>query len=221
MSGVESAHSRARFGVFELDLETGELRKSGVLLRLPPQPFKVLALLASRPAQLVTREELREQIWGSDTFVDFEHGLNFAIKKIRDTLGDDPETPRYIETLPRRGYRFIAAVNDATASVPQAPAIISRAGWRRALPWGVAALLIVALAVGTHFYFHRTPKLTEEDAIVVADFTNTTGDPVFDGTLRQGLSVELEQTPFLQHRLGRSGHAGAEDDGAAAGYQTD
>ncbi len=135
---------------------------------------------------------------GSDTFVDFEHGLNFAIKKIRDTLGDDPETPRYIETLPRRGYRFIAPVDGATAGGPQAPAAVSPAGWRRALPWGVSALLIVALGVGTYFYFHRAPKLTEKDAIVLADFTNTTGDPVFDGTLRQGLSVQLEQTPFLK-----------------------
>ena len=128
--------------------------------------------------------------------MDFEHGLNFAIKKIRDTLGDDPETPRYIETLPRRGYRFIAPVDGATAGGPQAPATVSRAGWRRALPWGVAALLIVALAVGTYFYFHRTPKLTEEDAIVLADFTNTTGDPVFDGTLRQGLSVNSNRRRF-------------------------
>lgn len=102
--------SKVRFGVFDLDLQTGELRKSGVLLHLPPQPSKVLALLVSRPAELVRREEIRDQIWGSETFVDFEHGLNFAIKKIRDTLGDDSETPRYIETLPRRGYRFIAPV---------------------------------------------------------------------------------------------------------------
>lgn len=116
MSSSGSAQSRVRFGIFELDLQTGELRKSGVLLRLPPQPFKVLALLASRPSQLVTREEIRDQIWGTDTFVDFEHGLNFVIKKIRDTLGDDPETPRYIETLPRRGYRFIAPVDGVSPS---------------------------------------------------------------------------------------------------------
>jgi TolB-like protein/Flp pilus assembly protein TadD len=116
MSSSASAQSRVRFGIFELDLQTGELRKSGVLLRLPPQPFKVLALLTSRPSQLVTREEIRDQIWGTDTFVDFEHGLNFVIKKIRDALGDDPETPRYIETLPRRGYRFIASVDGVPAS---------------------------------------------------------------------------------------------------------
>ncbi|MBZ5563853.1 MAG: winged helix-turn-helix domain-containing protein, partial [Acidobacteriia bacterium] len=109
--------SALHFGVFDLDLETGELRKSGVLLHLPPQPFKILSLLASHPSQLVTREEIQQQIWGSETFVDFEQGLNFAIKKIRDALGDDAETPRYIETLPRRGYRFIAAVETARRAV--------------------------------------------------------------------------------------------------------
>jgi TolB-like protein/DNA-binding winged helix-turn-helix (wHTH) protein len=118
MADRTPAQSRIRFGVFELDLQTGELRKCGVLLHLPPQPFKVLTLLASRPAELVTREEVRGQVWGTGTFVDFEHSLNFAIKKIRDTLGDDPETPRYIETLPRRGYRFIAPVDVVAGLVP-------------------------------------------------------------------------------------------------------
>ena len=114
-----SEMSLLRFGVVELDLKTGELRKAGVLLRLPPQPFKILALLASRPGQLVTREEIQQEIWGSETFVDFELGLNAAIKSIRDVLGDDSETPRYIQTLPRRGYRFIAPVDKmAAASVP-------------------------------------------------------------------------------------------------------
>jgi TolB-like protein/DNA-binding winged helix-turn-helix (wHTH) protein/Tfp pilus assembly protein PilF len=111
MADRAPAHSRVRFGVFELDLQAGELRKSGVLLHLPPQPFKILTLLASHPAELVTREQIRDQVWGTGTFVDFEHSLNFAIKKIRDALGDDPETPRYIQTLPRRGYRFIAPVD--------------------------------------------------------------------------------------------------------------
>lgn len=95
------------FGAFELDVQTGELRKAGRHVNLPPQPFKILVLLASRAGELVTREEIHKQIWGEETFVDFEQGLNFAIKKIRAALGDDPETPRYIETLPRRGYRFI------------------------------------------------------------------------------------------------------------------
>ncbi len=89
-------------------------------------------------------------------------------------------------------------MDGASAGGPRTPAAVSPASWRRAFPWGVAALLIVALAAGAYFYFHRTPKLTEKDSIVLADFTNTTGDPVFDGTLSQGLSVQLEQTPFLK-----------------------
>jgi TolB-like protein/DNA-binding winged helix-turn-helix (wHTH) protein/Flp pilus assembly protein TadD len=102
-----------RFGVFELDLDTGELRKSGHTVRLRPQAAKVLGVLASHPGQLVTREDLREQLWGRETFVDFEHGLNLCIQQIRAALDDDADTPRYIETLPRRGYRFIAPIRDA------------------------------------------------------------------------------------------------------------
>ena len=99
-----------RFGVFELDLRSGELRRSGALLRLPPQPFKALAFLACRPQVPVTREELQVEIWGDDVNVDFEQGLNHCIKQIRDALGDDADTPRFVETLPKRGYRFIAPV---------------------------------------------------------------------------------------------------------------
>jgi DNA-binding winged helix-turn-helix (wHTH) protein/Tol biopolymer transport system component len=99
-----------RFGVFELDLKTGELRTSGRLVNLQPQPSRVLALLASRAGELVSREELRQEIWGKETFVDFEHALNFCVRRIRASLGDDADIPRYIETLPRRGYRFIAKV---------------------------------------------------------------------------------------------------------------
>src|SRR5437870_11524558 len=107
-----------RFGAFELDLRTGELRKAGSLMSLPPQPFRILALLASRPGELVTREEIQRHIWNGYTFVDFEQGLNFAVKKIRAALGDDAETPRYVETLPRRGYRFIAPVDVGAVHEP-------------------------------------------------------------------------------------------------------
>jgi eukaryotic-like serine/threonine-protein kinase len=100
-----------QFGVFELNLKTGELRKAGMRLRLSPQPFKLLVLLASRPGELVTREEIRQGIWGEETFVDFEQGLNFAISKIRSVLSDSPRTPHYIETVPRRGYRFVGSVS--------------------------------------------------------------------------------------------------------------
>lgn len=99
-----------RFGNFEADLKTGELRKNGRPVKLQPQPFKVLALLLERPGELVTREDIHQILWGDDTFVDFERGLNFAINRIREALGDDADRPRYIETLPRRGYRFIATL---------------------------------------------------------------------------------------------------------------
>jgi len=100
----------ARFGVFELDLSAGELRKSGVKLRLQGQPFQVLALLLERAGEVVTREELQQKLWPSDTFVDFDHSLNTAINKVREVLGDSASSPRYVETLARRGYRFIAPV---------------------------------------------------------------------------------------------------------------
>jgi TolB-like protein/DNA-binding winged helix-turn-helix (wHTH) protein/Flp pilus assembly protein TadD len=102
-----------RFGVFEADLSTGELCRKGRKVRLQEQPFQVLALLLARPGELVMREEMRQALWPADTFVDFEHGLNKAISKLRHALGDDSGTPRYIETLPRRGYRFIAPVSIA------------------------------------------------------------------------------------------------------------
>ena len=105
----------ARFGVFEVDLNAGELRKSGVKLRLQGQPFQVLALLLERAGDVVTREELQQKLWASDTFVDFDHSLNTAINKVREALGDSASSPRYVETLARRGYRFIAPVQNGPA----------------------------------------------------------------------------------------------------------
>ena len=103
----------ARFGVFEVDFTAGELRKSGVKLRLQGQPFQVLTLLLERAGGVVTREELRQTLWPSDTFVDFDHSLNTAINKVREALGDSASSPRYVETLARRGYRFIAPVQSS------------------------------------------------------------------------------------------------------------
>jgi DNA-binding winged helix-turn-helix (wHTH) protein len=100
----------AQFGPYQADLRTGELRKHGIRLRLQEQPFQVLAMLLSNPGELVTREELQKRLWPADTFVDFDHGLNTAINKLREVLSDSSATPKYIETLPRRGYRFLAAV---------------------------------------------------------------------------------------------------------------
>ena len=108
-----------RFGVFELNLDLEELRKNGTLLKLPPQPFKLLALLASRSGQVVTRDEIQGQLWGNDTFIDFEQGVNKCIKQIRTALSDNPDSPLYLETIPRRGYRFLAPVR--TKIVPAPP----------------------------------------------------------------------------------------------------
>ena len=103
-----TAAKRVRFGPFELDLESGDLWRDGDLVRLEPQPLKVLQLLAGRAGQAVSRKEIQTQVWPNDTFVDFDQGLNYCIRQIRATLGDSAESPRFIETLPRRGYRFVA-----------------------------------------------------------------------------------------------------------------
>jgi DNA-binding winged helix-turn-helix (wHTH) protein len=101
---------RLRFDAYQVDLHTGEVRKHGLKVRLPPRPFQILALLLERPGELLTRKELQERLWPADTFVDFEHGVNAAIQTLRRALCDSHKQPRFIETLPRRGYRFIAAV---------------------------------------------------------------------------------------------------------------
>jgi Tol biopolymer transport system component/DNA-binding winged helix-turn-helix (wHTH) protein len=133
-----------RFGGFELDLHAGELRKAGVRLSLPAQSFHVLALLLERPGDLVTREELRQRLWPTGTFVDFEHGLNAVVNRLRDTLGDSADRPRFIETVPRRGYRFIAPVDSGPKQGPAAdprPSV-----WRAGSL--VRPTLVIALAMG-------------------------------------------------------------------------
>src|SRR5579859_878785 len=108
-----------RFDVFELDTEAGELRRHGDRVRLPPQPLRVLEMLVRRGGDVLTRADIRERIW-SDSFVDFEQGLNFCIRQIREALGDTADSPRFIETLPRRGYRFLVPVETAPAVEPKA-----------------------------------------------------------------------------------------------------
>jgi TolB-like protein/DNA-binding winged helix-turn-helix (wHTH) protein/Tfp pilus assembly protein PilF len=185
-----------RFGVFEADLRTGELRRKGRPVRLQEQPFQVLALLLERPGELVTREELRQALWPSDTFVDFEHGLNKAISKLRDALGDDSGTPRYIETLPRRGYRFIAPVISANPASepfesktvpaaqtgPVAKGSSERAGWK--MPVAVLSLgLLVLLISWSLFRLARKPARTAEGpltapirSLAVLPLQNLSGD---------------------------------------------
>lgn len=195
-----------RFGVFEASLLSGELRKHGLLVRVPGQPFKILTILLERPGEVITRDQLRQILWSADTFVDFEHGLNSAVKKLREALGDSAENPRYIETLPRVGYRFIAPVSssglEATVepAPPPAPAptAVAHLRYRSAPMLAVAATALLGVG-GVIWYtlWHRPPLLTQQDSIVLADFENQTGDPAFDGTLKKVLEVEISQSPYL------------------------
>jgi len=138
-----------RFGVFELNTATGELRKAGMIVKLRPQAAKVLTMLVRQCGQLVSREELREEVWGRETFVDFEHGLNLCVQQIRAALDDDADTPRYIETLPRRGYRFIMPMGGLAevVSVQSSPATVPPSGLRFA-SWRAATFLIILLTIG-------------------------------------------------------------------------
>jgi DNA-binding winged helix-turn-helix (wHTH) protein/tetratricopeptide (TPR) repeat protein len=212
------------FGQFELDATNGELRKAGISLKIHPQPFQVLQLLAGRPKQIVTREEIRSALWGDNTFVDFERGINSCVNQIRVTLGDDPEKPRYVETLPRRGYRFVAAVTEGSfqqiANVipvslsPECDNGSQQATHTLGVPFvlpstrnsaetwkakaAIAALVVFGLLIiAAMFYFRSPAKLTGKHSIVLADFINATGDEVFDDTLKQALAVDLGQSPFL------------------------
>jgi DNA-binding winged helix-turn-helix (wHTH) protein len=117
-----------RFGSFELDLEAEQLRRNGRAVRIQPQPFRLLCLLTARPGTLITREEIQAELWKDDTFVDFEQGVNFAIKQVREALGDRAESSLYVQTVPKRGYRFLAPVS----SDGQAPDTAAAEAWDRA-----------------------------------------------------------------------------------------
>jgi DNA-binding winged helix-turn-helix (wHTH) protein len=121
-----------RFGVYEVDLPRRELRKHGIRIKLQAQPFELLTALLEKPGELVTREELRVRIWGADTFVEFDQSLNRVANKLRDALGDSADNPRFVETVPRRGYRFIAPVAAATPPPSAVPRPIPTVSWRPA-----------------------------------------------------------------------------------------
>jgi eukaryotic-like serine/threonine-protein kinase len=203
-----------RFGVFELDLKAGELRRSGSKVKLQEQPLQILRLLLEHPGDVVTQSEIAGALWPDGTVVEYEHSVKTALMKLRQALGDEAATPRYVETLPRRGYRFIYPVDGVATRLaampgdpltrpsadghplsPRRPRGLSRLERHRTLVLVVLAFVVAAAAGVT--WFLKPHGLTQKDTVVLADFTNTTGDPVFDGTLRQGLSAQLEQSPFL------------------------
>ncbi len=178
--GSSSARRIVKFGVFELDLLSGELRRSGLRVSLPEQPFRILSLLIEHRGELVTRAELRARLWPADTFVDFEHGLNAAIKRLRSTLGDSADHPRYIETVPRHGYRFIGPIGGEPvvdrAVSDGAPT--GRLGSRRRLGAAAAAgLLMLALAgwIGMRWWSGSVPHSTAREA--PRQLTRLTFDP--------------------------------------------
>jgi DNA-binding winged helix-turn-helix (wHTH) protein len=171
MSPDVQARRRYRFGVFQLDTISGELYKHGIRIKLQDQPCQVLTVLLERVGEIVTREELRQRLWDHDTFVDFDHSLNISINKLRDALSDSATNPRFIETLPRKGYRFLAAVTVEEISdnrviapapvislpVPEVPNPSSNGNGREQIPtpnrsrlWlGIATLLLAVVASGS------------------------------------------------------------------------
>ncbi len=198
MQQHEAAGRIVRFGSFEVDLQEGKLTKGGIRIRLQEQPLRILVLLLERPGQLVTREEIRQKLWSQDTFVEFDDALNTAVGKLRAALNDSADNPRFLETVPRRGYRFVAPV----AWTPEAPVMVPI---KFPVPqhkylylWLAAALIVAGAAVGGYRHFHRPGfQITLKDTIVLADFANSTGDAVFDDTLKTALNVSLRQSPFL------------------------
>ncbi len=204
---TEEANSPARvfrFSSFELDLRAGELRKHGLRIKLQDQPLQILALLLEKPGEVVTREQLRDRLWPADTFVDFDHSLNSAVKKLRQALSDDPDVPRFIETLPRRGYRFIAEVRDGSqpisavaekeagsngspaSSIPATPAValappVRSHHWKLWLAGAFGFLL--ALGLATWFGFRPTsaisPNLSPIRLVPLTTQSNGASKPSF------------------------------------------
>jgi DNA-binding winged helix-turn-helix (wHTH) protein/tetratricopeptide (TPR) repeat protein len=212
---------RYRFGPFQVNAGAGELLKDGQRIKLQEQPFRLLVVLLEHAGEMVTRAELRSRIWQEDTFVDFDSSLRVAVRKLREALNDDADNPRYVETIPKRGYRFLIVDvhGDARNGTPHLAASTSASteanallavestrpkpdtgpAPRKTLTWIAASLAFVAAAIAaaTLPHFRHRGELTAQDTVVLADFANSTGDPVFDGTLRQGMAIQLEQSPFL------------------------
>jgi len=214
-----------KFGPYVVDLKAGELRKFGVRVRIQEQALQLLAALAEQSGQVVTREELRRRLWPDDTFVDFETGLNTAVSKVREALSDSAKNPRYVETIPRKGYRFLLPLEPANGhsgngsfnqiprepngSLPVSPAssatVETGSGPQRASLGGIGLWVSLVTAVSLFLaggylcyrYYRRAPRLTEHDTIVIADVDNATGDTIFDDTLKTALAVSLRQSPFL------------------------
>jgi TolB-like protein/DNA-binding winged helix-turn-helix (wHTH) protein len=187
MAAERRVADRLRFDVYELNARAGELRKNGVKLRLRGQPLQVLQILLERAGEVVTREELQARIWSADTFVDFDHSLHNAIARIREVLGDSAESPRYIETLPRRGYRYIGAVEDSptpqlaeeTAGQRREPvALVNPLKRKRSLVLVLGWLVTLGIVAATTGYsMHAREAVRPIRSIAVLPLDNLSGDP--------------------------------------------
>ena len=190
------AHRLVRFGVYELDLHSGDLRKSGARLSLQQQPLQLLSVLVEHPGELVTREELRKRLWPDDAFVDFEHGLNAAVKRLRDTLGDSADSPRFVETVPRRGYRFIAPTSvDGLSSLPSTaatitPGFLSR--MKRGWPLFVAGLVI---AIAALWVYGLDRRIGSSQVLTPVPFTSLAGQEVAPTFSRDGSQIAFAWSP--------------------------
>jgi TolB-like protein/DNA-binding winged helix-turn-helix (wHTH) protein/Tfp pilus assembly protein PilF len=207
MAAPSQARPPLRFGSFELDLDSGDLRQRGVRLKLQEQPFRILVALLEQPGEIVTREELRQRLWPADTFVDFEHSLNAAIKKLRQALGDDADNPRFIETVPKRGYRFIAPVQ----ATPEAKSVLQleqprsglRAPWSRTTRTIIAASAVIAISALALFFIERGrgPVAKHIHSIAVLPLQNLSGDQeqqYFADGMTDELITELARVNSLQ-----------------------
>src|SRR5262245_48548165 len=189
MAELADQHRILCFGSFEVDVASGELRRQGLKIRLQDQPFRLLVLLLEHAGDVVTREEVRERLWPADTFVDFDHSLNTAVRKLREALGDSAETPRYVETIARRGYRFIApvaplptaqAAHSAAAGVASplpSPAAPSSTSSRRLVI--LAMVVVCAAALVAYWVVRRSGPTIQSDrrlTLAVLPFDNLSGD---------------------------------------------
>ena len=189
-----------RFGVFELDVRAGELRKNGSRIKLQEQPFQILRLLLERPGEIITREEIQQKLWPDGTFVDFEHSLNAAVKRLRDALDDSADNPRFIETLPRRGYKFIYPVEGAHLPSHKATSQM----WVWASVGGLAVLLVLAVGLnlgGLRDRLFGGVAAGEITSIAVLPLENLSGDPeqdYFADGMTEALITELGKISALR-----------------------
>lgn len=213
-----STADRVRFGPFELDVRSRELFKGPTRLKVPDQSIEILKALIERPGQLVTREDLRQRLWADNTFVDFEHGLNAAVRRLREALGDSAETPRFIETLPRRGYRFAGRVDRITslpsvldqrqtdsAVLPESRPALSKS-WRRGGGWPIGALLVLLAVVPLVVWKERALTKSPIRSLAVLPF-KLVGDPKQDYLsewLTEALGAALAQVHTLDVRSAAS-----------------